>query len=386
MKFGINLFPTVAPDEKSAATWYEEAIELAVLAEELGFAHVKTVEHYFFPWGGYSPDPVTLLAAIAGRTSRIRLVTGAVIPAFTHPVQLAGKLAMLDNISHGRLDAGFGRAFLPDEFEAFNVPIDSSRERFDQGVEAVRRLWSEEDVVVDTSLFQFGPVTLLPRPFQRPHPPILVAAARSPESCAAAGAAGYGLLLVPSVARRERVQEMLGGYRAARATAGFSSADEHVQMSFSVHLDDVDGERARDFGRADSANNTRKLADAVAAWGRTRSDQYPGYDSVVRQVASTTYEESLRANNVLAGTPDQVREQLETLRSWYGDVTVSLQINSGSTPIEESRRTLRLFAERLLTELSAPGSSTPGSTATEPSASASAEAADLERSAVGVES
>src|SRR5947209_1295372 len=127
MKFGINLFPTVGPAEKSAGQHFDECLRLARLAEELGFDHVKTVEHYLTPYGGYSPDPVTFLAAAAARTSTIRLVTGAVIPAFTHPVQLAGKLAMLDNIAKGRLAGGFGRAFLPDEVTGFQVASDQRR-------------------------------------------------------------------------------------------------------------------------------------------------------------------------------------------------------------------------------------------------------------------
>src|SRR5262249_26966640 len=156
----------------------------------------------------------------AARTQRVRLVTGAVIPAFTHPIKLAGKLAMLDNISRGRLDAGFGRAFLPPEFEAFQVSLDESRARFDEGVEACRRLWAEENVVWKGHSHPLGPVTMLPRPYQQPHPPILVAAATTPASCAAAGRAGYGLMLVPSINKAEKLREMLALYRKARQEAG----------------------------------------------------------------------------------------------------------------------------------------------------------------------
>lgn len=175
MEFGINFFPTVGPEEKPADVYFDEALRLVELAEELGYDHIKTVEHYFFKYGGYSPDPVTFLAAAAARTSRIKLVTGAVIPAFTHPLKLAGKLAMLDNISKGRLQVGFGRAFLPDEFDAFELAMDESRPRFLDGLRACQKLWSEENVVWDSEFHKFGPVTLLPRPYQRPHPRILVA-------------------------------------------------------------------------------------------------------------------------------------------------------------------------------------------------------------------
>ena len=134
MRFGINFFPTVGPDEKSGAQFYDEALELCERADALGYRCVKIVEHYFRPYGGYSPDPVTFLSAASQRTRSIRLITGAVLPAFNHPLKLAGKLAMLDNLSHGRLDVGFARAFLPEEFDAFQVSMDESRPRFEEGL------------------------------------------------------------------------------------------------------------------------------------------------------------------------------------------------------------------------------------------------------------
>ncbi|WP_235609404.1 LLM class flavin-dependent oxidoreductase, partial [Frankia casuarinae] len=198
MKIGIVFFPTVGPRDKSAQDYFDEALHLVDLAEDLGFDHVKMVEHYFFPYGGYSPDPVTFLAAAAGRTRRVRLGTSATIPAFVHPVKLAGKLAMLDNISHGRLDAAFGRAFLPDEFRAFGISLDESRSRFTEGVEAVKLLWTTENAEWNGAFHRFGPVTLLPRPVQQPHPPVFVASARSLDSVAAAARSGHHLQTVPN--------------------------------------------------------------------------------------------------------------------------------------------------------------------------------------------
>ena len=111
----------------------------AARADELGYQHVRTIEHYFHPYGGYSPNPLLFLTAVAARTQRVRLVTGAVLPAFNHPLKLAGEIGMLDAISHGRVEVGFARAFLPHEFRRFGVSLDDSRARFDEGLETVRR-------------------------------------------------------------------------------------------------------------------------------------------------------------------------------------------------------------------------------------------------------
>ena len=138
MDFGVNFFPSVGPAEKSAETYFAEALDLVGLLDELGFGHVRAVEHYFEPYGGYSPNPVVFLAAAAQRSKHARLVTGAVLPIFNHPLKLAGELALLDAISGGRLDIGFARAFLPHEFLAFGRELDESRDRFTEGVDQIR--------------------------------------------------------------------------------------------------------------------------------------------------------------------------------------------------------------------------------------------------------
>src|SRR5207248_5053141 len=107
MKFGLNFFPSFRASDYSTAEYFAQCLRLAERADQLGFNSVKTVEHYFFDYGGHSPNPVAFLSAVAARTRRIRPITGAVIPAFNHPVKLAAELAMLDNLSQGRLDAGF---------------------------------------------------------------------------------------------------------------------------------------------------------------------------------------------------------------------------------------------------------------------------------------
>jgi alkanesulfonate monooxygenase SsuD/methylene tetrahydromethanopterin reductase-like flavin-dependent oxidoreductase (luciferase family) len=215
VRYGLSLFPVLEPEEKSAVDYFDESLRLVELAERLGYDHVQIVEHYLGAYGGYSPDPTTFLAAAATCTSRIRLITGAVIPAFSHPLQLAGKLAMLDNLSRGRLSVGFGRAFLPAEFETFGVDIDTSRDRFTAGVAACQRLWSETDVTVDDGFHRFGPITSLPRTVQRPHPPVYLASAMSPETCAVAGRAGHHVQVVPTITALPRLQEMLAACRWA---------------------------------------------------------------------------------------------------------------------------------------------------------------------------
>jgi alkanesulfonate monooxygenase SsuD/methylene tetrahydromethanopterin reductase-like flavin-dependent oxidoreductase (luciferase family) len=352
MDFGINFFPVLPPALKSAQQYYSDAIELSMLADQLGFKHVQTVEHYGTSYGGYCPDPVTLLAAIGARTERIRLTTGAVIPAFTHPIKLAAKLAMLDNLTGGRLDAGFGRGFLPEEFSWFGVPMEESRRRFEEGICACVQLWSEENVVWDGEFHQFGPITLLPRPLQQPYPPVFVASATSTESCAAAGAAGRHLQLVPTVTSAEQLADMLAAYRSAWTEAGNAADTAQIQIKYTCYLGDDRSETLAVAARWEH-NYVDQMANAVASWATARSAEYPGYEKFVDKVRNYDFDSSLRQNKVLAGTTEDVRKQLIEIAGRLGtNLTVSLQFNPGATECIRARRSMESFAREVMPEFS----------------------------------
>src|SRR3989442_8352248 len=121
MKFGLNFFPSFRASDCSTAEYFAQCLRLAERADQLGFNSVKTVEHYFFDYGGHSPNPIVFLSAVAAPTTRIRPITRAVIPPFNHPVKLAAELALLDNLSNRPLDVRFRPAFIPREFEVFGV-------------------------------------------------------------------------------------------------------------------------------------------------------------------------------------------------------------------------------------------------------------------------
>jgi alkanesulfonate monooxygenase SsuD/methylene tetrahydromethanopterin reductase-like flavin-dependent oxidoreductase (luciferase family) len=194
MRFGVQFFPDVAPHEKSAEAYFQEALDLAEEADRLGYSHIRIVEHYFHYYGGYSPNPIVFLAAAAQRTRRARLVTGAVLPAFNHPLKLAGEIAMLDALSRGRLDVGFARAFLPHEFRRFGVPPDESVARFREGIEQVELLLTRENVSHRGRFHTIENTTSLPRPTQRPRPKFYVAALNTAESFEFAGHMGYAVM------------------------------------------------------------------------------------------------------------------------------------------------------------------------------------------------
>src|ERR1700722_12670999 len=234
MQFGVQFFPDVRPAQRSAAQDFRHALDHSEEADRLGFSHIRIVEHYFHYYGGYSPNPIVFLAAAAQRTRRARLVTGAVLPAFNHPLKLAGEIAMLDALSRGRLDVGFARAFLPHEFRRFGRSPDESVARFREGMEQVDLLLREENVSHRGRFHQIENPPSLPRPTQLPRPPFYVAALNTPDSFEYAGRMGYSVMAIAFVAAKMR--PLLAAYRGAWKAAGHPGAGE-VMIAFHMFCD-----------------------------------------------------------------------------------------------------------------------------------------------------
>jgi alkanesulfonate monooxygenase SsuD/methylene tetrahydromethanopterin reductase-like flavin-dependent oxidoreductase (luciferase family) len=342
VRFGINFFPSFRAEDSSTADFYDQSIRLAVRAEELGYHSVKTVEHSFYDYGGHSPNPCVFLSAIAARTRRIRLVTGAVIPAFHHPAHLGGDLAMLDNMSRGRLDAGFGRAFLPKEFEVYGVPMAESRARFEEAIGMIRRLWTEESVTAKGNYWNLEDVRLMPRVVQKPHPPVWIAAISTEESFLYAARNGFNLMIVPYAGKPGQLQEFVKAYRQQFAGKG----QPQVQVAQFCYVAEKREEAMRGFDRI-CKRYLQTFADAVVSWkGRNESD-YPGYDKMVASILATTPEKILAQGGAFVGTPDDVAQQVQQCIDNFGPVEPSMQISFGGSKDDEAFRTLELMAAKV---------------------------------------
>ncbi len=353
MKFGLNFFPSFRLEDMSTAEYFAQCIRLSERGEELGFNSAKAVEHYFHSYGGHSPNPIVLLSAIAARTRRIRPITGAVIPAFNNPVKLAGELAMLDNISNGRLDAGFGRAFIPREFDVFGIKMEQSRARFDEGVEIIKRLWTEDRVTYEGKFHQLRDVHLMPRPVQKPHPPIWIAAVLSKESFAWAGEQGYHLMIVPFAGSLERTKEFVDIYRQAWTAAGHKLGAEQIQASLHAYLAENRKEALAGFQRPVD-RYIEVFSEAVTSWEGRQSADYAGYQRAVEIITTQTATKLIEGHTALVGTPDEVIEEISYLRGMLGEFEPSLQINFGGMKDAEAFRTLELWGKYILPRFQKP--------------------------------
>jgi alkanesulfonate monooxygenase SsuD/methylene tetrahydromethanopterin reductase-like flavin-dependent oxidoreductase (luciferase family) len=287
------------------------------------------------------------LSAVAARTRRVRLVTGAVIPAFHHPAHLGGDLAMLDNMSRGRLDAGFGRAFLPKEFEVFGVPMPESRARFEEAIGMILRLWTEERVTARGRYWTLDDVRLMPRVAQRPHPPVWIAAITTEESFSYAARNGFNLMIVPYAGKPGLLQQYVALYRRLWRESGRPPGAEQVQVSqFCYVAEDRDEARAG-FERI-CRRYLETFAEAVLAWQGRDEAQYPGYGRMVASMLETTPATIIEKGGAFVGSPDEVVAQIRACRELFGEVEPSLQINFGGSKEAEAFRTLELFASRVM--------------------------------------
>ena len=346
MQVGIQFFPDIGPEQKSARDYWQEALSLVGLCDRYGYSHVRTVEHYFQPYGGYSPNPVVFLAAAAQVTKRARLVTGAVLPAFNNPLKLAGELAMLDALCDGRLDIGFARAFLPHEFARFGVKLDESRARFDEGMAQVRLLLEQENVSADGRFHSFRNVTSLPRPTQRPRPPFYVAALATKESFERAGAAGHGVMAIPMAGGA--MAELIGLYREARRRAGHAGAGT-VMLAFHMfcHQDQQTAER---IAREPLNRYLRSLVKAASDWmeGESSAD-YPGYDKIIAALSRDDFDSQVAKCAAWIGTPERILDTIATYRSQIGDFEIaSLQVNFNDIALADAQASMQLFGEQVL--------------------------------------
>jgi alkanesulfonate monooxygenase SsuD/methylene tetrahydromethanopterin reductase-like flavin-dependent oxidoreductase (luciferase family) len=346
MQFGVQFFPDVKPEQKSAADYFRDSLEIAVASERLGYSHIRIVEHYFHYYGGYSPNPIVFLSAAAALTKTSRLITGAVLPVFNNPLKLAGEIGMLDAISNGRLDVGFARAFLPHEFRRFGISPNESVARFREGLEQIDLLLRMEHVTHHGVFHDINDVTSLPRPTQHPRPKFYVAVSGTPESFEFAGTQGYSIMCIPMAA--DKLRELLDAYRGAWRAAGHPGNGE-VMMAFSMFVDE-DPARARAIAKPKLEAYLASLVDAASDWADgLESKDYIGYDKMVESLRKQTMESQIESGSAWIGSPDEVRATILRVQDEFGGFDhASLQINFNTMPQNEAMRSLELFASAVL--------------------------------------
>jgi alkanesulfonate monooxygenase SsuD/methylene tetrahydromethanopterin reductase-like flavin-dependent oxidoreductase (luciferase family) len=345
MQFGVQFFPALGPRDRDAASYFADCLAIIEEADTLGFTHARTVEHYFEAYGGYSPNPIIFLTAMSQRAKSMRLVTGAVLPVFNNPLKLAGEIGMLDAISGGRLDVGFARAFLPHEFRRFGISPDESRARFEEGLDQVDMLLTQDVASHKGRFHSFENVTSLPRPTQKPRPNFYIAATQTQESFEFAARRGYGLMTIPI----GPIKPLVARYREVWRESGHPG-DGNVMIAFHMFCHE-DGRRARELARDPYYQYFHVMNESTRDWAerKTVSKDYRDYDRSMGNMSRSNFEDQIDKGSAWVGTPDELKAIIARFVDFMGPFEhASLQINFGHMGYADARGSMQLFASEVM--------------------------------------
>jgi len=269
----------------------------------------------------------------AARTRRLRIGMAVSLAPFYNPLRLAEEVALLDVLSHGRVNWGAGRGFERSEFAAFGIPGEESAPRFHETVEIVLKAWTNQRVTHEGRFYKYDGVEVLPKPFQAPHPPVWMAASSTPAIDWAA-AQGHSILMDPHSAR-DVLGQKRRHYAARLAEAGQSDVGRVIPMARLIAVDET-------------AEKAHAVARRVAEWttasytgpkhtGNIRQEQrdYRGKDPI------DYYLEDVMVH----GTWESVVDQIQALRETIGMTYLMAAPMSG--------RSFRLLTDKVLPRIAA---------------------------------
>ena len=365
-------FTTVAASAGEAASSAEHLDNLrqqTILAEELGFEAMWLGEHHFGPYGvGDIPNPILLGADLAARTSRIRIGQMANIAPWWHPIRLAEDLAILDNMTRGRIEVGFGRGIWPYEGPQFHPHADprldrENRELFRETVEIVRKVWADEyfshqganytfpaeNTVFSHPSYPPNPawqdgerVTRLrvtPRPYQKPHPPLWMTVSTDRSVSTAAEMGLKACYWQPPPLRIRQRMELYAEVRSKLEGRSFTLGEDQAVMR-STYV-------------ASSMEEARRDAEAGIMSAFIFNDPFRG-----RQVFTNPDEELspdvnldwdfLQPRTLLVGSPDNVAEQVQELREVCNLDYLLVEFAHAGIPLRKTLQNLENFATRVM--------------------------------------
>ena len=370
MKFAA--FTTVASsagEATSAEQMIDNLRQQTVLAEQLGFEAMWLGEHHFGPYGiGDLPNPILLGADLAARTSRIRIGQMANIAPWWHPIRLAEDLAILDNMTGGRVDVGFGRGIWPYEGPQFHPNADprkdrENRELFRETVEVVRGIWTNEyfsyrgtnysfpvdDTVFSHPKYPSNPawqdgdrVTKLrvtPRPLQKPHPPLWMTVSTDRSVTTAAEMGLKACYWQPPALRIRQRMELYARTRTELEGRPFGLGEDQAVMR-STYV-------------ASSMEEARRDAEEGIMSSFIFNDPFRG-----RQVFTNPGEELapdvkldwdfLEPRTLLVGSPENVVERIQELREICNLGYLLVEFTHMGIPLLKTLKNLETFATKVM--------------------------------------
>jgi len=342
---------------------YWEAVEQIELADKLGFSTVWEVEHHFLEEFSHSPAPEVFLAAIAQRTHKIRIGHGVVLLPwkFNHPVRVAERAAVLDIMSNGRLEFGTGRSSIAEQL-GFEIEPTQSREMWQEAVRAIPKMWTQERFSHEGKFFNVPERAIIPKPIQKPHPPMWVAAT-SPDTWELAGLNGLGCLGLTVWVDLPELQKRMKLYRdgLTRCRPAGAFINDKVGVFTIAHCAEST-QAAVDNGGIDAtmwyvtyvfralATVPRELLGTVAGTIPYADvlKQFPLFEKYEKQ-GNVTFDEIDERDMVIVGDPDKCIEKLKKYEKAGADRVICI-MQVGGLKHAQIMKSIELFGKYVIPE------------------------------------
>jgi alkanesulfonate monooxygenase SsuD/methylene tetrahydromethanopterin reductase-like flavin-dependent oxidoreductase (luciferase family) len=333
MKFGVMYdFRNPKQWRRPYTELYAAMLDQIAMLDDLGYDNVWLTEHHFVD-DGYNPAVLPTAAAIAARTHKIRIGTFVLLLPFHDPVRVAEDATCVDILSNGRFDLGVGQGYRAEEFAALKLPRPERSARLAEGVELIRRLWTEERVTFEGKFKQVEAMTLYPKPVQRPHPPIWIGA-RTEKAARRAARLGHNLLATlgpdPAIPYRDELK-LLG-----RDPAKFSIA----------HLRVVYVAESADRAWQDVQDHLHYMMGEYAQWLGEANDA-PGDKTVWELRRPEDLRTSPYAEHMMVGTPAECIAKFKAFSRQYACTHFIMATPMPGMDPAKSRRSLEMFAHEV---------------------------------------
>jgi alkanesulfonate monooxygenase SsuD/methylene tetrahydromethanopterin reductase-like flavin-dependent oxidoreductase (luciferase family) len=322
-----------------------KALEQIQHADKLGFEEAWVAEHNGRRYGIVASAQI-LLAAAAASTTRIRLGSGVSRLPMHHPLRLAEDYAYVDQLSHGRLNFGIGKAYDRLEFQAYGIPEDERDERYEEVFEIVMQAWTQGKVKYKGKHYQVpaeGPVAeeieLFPEVYQKPTPPVFVMVSNTEASLRTAARRGFSFVLGQRPTRDD-VKRLVDIYREEARDAGhsFDAIDENIARA--------------------SQLKAIHVADSFAQAKEEYREGYMWYVGILSNRAKVglgidelTYDEYIDHKTLILGSADDVAQELDAFHAHTGLGGLVAWFDAGSQPQEQVLRSMTTFAEKVRPQL-----------------------------------
>lgn len=349
MRFGI-FAETQCPPDKSHYDLTWEIMRQIIHADEAGFDSYSLIEHHFYPMFGISANPLAMFAAAAQLTKRIRFRTLCHTLPLHNPLVLAGAIAEADLLTQGRLECGLGRghAWL---FPSAGIPLGESRPRYEEALDLLTLAWTQEKFSYTGQYYHVADVTVVPKPIQKPYPKLYMLGT-SESSFVAAGKRGLGVAAGGPVP----YSKWAPGIEAYKKTCKEGGHTPDISFIRLVYLDEDPLQIKKEVDRYvhNFLDYNASAIDSLA--GRKDELNATGYgfyaSGAMEQIRRLTYDQCVKEELCLLGTPEQVTAQIKRLAQHIGRLAEMVIItNFGGIEHWKAIRTQQLFAQHVMPAL-----------------------------------